>query len=137
MTTTTKPLTARELATRERDCKVDYCQIVPDRRHKELDEERHNLWISPTATEALPDWTPRRTPTIRNVIETASEEVTWFMTHIAKDDREVVIKKLTKKIVKALPNEPKDLIEAQLWGELFTLQKEQGVNLKAEISKKV
>lgn len=137
MTTTTKTFTPKELARREADCKIDYCQIVPDKRHKELDAERLEQWITPTAAAELPQWVPKRMPAIQAVIESASEEVTWFMTHVAKDDRQAVVKKLMKKIMKAMPSEPKDLIESLLWGALFTLQKEQGVTLKAEISKKL
>lgn len=130
-----RELTAREQAMRDKDCKVEYSKLVPERMHKGLDESRRANWIPPTEVEKMPQWTPVLQPVVDAVIEENVKEVALFMDTVMRGDKEKVVQKLIPKVLKKLPGHAVDLVEKRLWDTLYALMREQGVSNKHSIGK--
>lgn len=127
-----KPLkreySAKELAQRERDMKVNYSSVVPEKMRKQLDAERKENWKSPDEVQAMPQWKPVIDPVVDKVISERVKEVKLFMETIDRSEKEIVVTKLTGLVKKQLPDKDIDLIEKAIWRRLFDLAKDQGVS---------
>lgn len=140
----TTELTPKQEAQRTRDCAVKYGRaesypgitakvegLVQEKWEARLNAERLALWTPEDDVAALPAWEPRLSPAVARVVGASTAEVAKFMTTVSRTERTAIV----KKIVKALAPEDPELAESLVWRHLFDLQKEQGVNLMADIKK--
>lgn len=148
----TTELTAKQESQRTRDCAVKYGRaesypgltakvegLVPEKWEARLDLERKALWTQEDDVAALPQWEPRLSPAVARVVGASVAEVAKFMTTVSRTERGAIVKKLTANICRVdqvLGSKlDADLVESLVWRQLFDLQKDQGVNLMADIKK--
>lgn len=138
-------LTEKQKAQREKDCTVKYGRsggtypdvkarvegLVQEKWEGRLDAERREMWMTEDEVMALPSWGPSLSPAVGRVIGASSEAVAKFMTTASREERARIVKKLVKTLA---PKDP-ELAESLVWRQLFDLQKDQGVVLRAEINK--
>lgn len=142
-------LTEKQKADRARDCKVRYGRAVSitgssvvesllsERMFKGLDKERAEKWVPEEVVEGMPQWKPVIGPVIQRILGEQSELVSKFMKTPSKGDREKIVGKLLGVVMGELVGKDEEVVISVLWRSLFDLQKDQGVNLMAEIRKMV
>lgn len=138
-------LTDKQKSARERDCAVVYGRavrhpsvhqkpegLVTEKMETFLDKERREKWIPEDEMEKLPDWKPSLGPAVKLAMVEGADHVSGFMKHVGKGEREKAVRALCRLVAKN-GSWDADLIEAQVWRQLFDLQKEQGVVLLDQI----
>lgn len=146
-------LTEKQKAQREKDCTVKYGRsggtypdvkarvegLVQEKWEGRLDAERREMWMTEDEVMALPSWGPSLSPAVGRVIGASSEAVAKFMTTSSREERARIVKRLTTNICKVDQvlgaKLDAELVESLVWRQLFDLQKDQGVVLRAEINK--